>query len=296
MKITIYYKNKAELNQIKEPYLGALQILEGLYFDVPGNGDPIQTYKMPDYKVMNTVLTICTQLKEESVTYASSLLACHKAVYLNTNSVSNISQEFWTITRIDCAVLFGAVYYVMAQDLAISDTNLNYISKLIKENSAQLYFQVFKEPADLLRKKMKEGQSPVDVTVDNDIQKVVIAQRQRIKSLENKVQELEKKLSVREENKSIAVEGDNCDLSCEEMTIELLLPIFYGSIENVQVFLQQIKGLSDVEITDLVHNSVKEKIISSKSYKRDLWRILHAAKLYSATESNWNTVLRNHPK
>lgn len=79
-----------------------------------------------------------------------------------------------------------------------------------------------------------------------------------------------------------------------DMIIELLSNIFYGDIENAQEFLQKIKGMSDSEITDTVHEWVKERKISDRSYKRDLWRILHAAKLYSSSESNWNTALRNH--
>ena len=82
----------------------------------------------------------------------------------------------------------------------------------------------------------------------------------------------------------------------EDMTIELLLPIFYNIENEVRNFLNLIKSMSDTEITEVVYKWVKERKVSDKSYKRDLWRILHAAKLYSATESNWNTAFRNHPR
>ena len=81
----------------------------------------------------------------------------------------------------------------------------------------------------------------------------------------------------------------------EDMIIELLIPIFYNNENDVKDFLNLINDRPDTEITDIVYKWVKERKISDKSYKRDLWRILHAAKLYSATESNWNTALRNHP-
>lgn len=294
MKISIYFKDRSELSQIKEPYRGALEILEGLYFDVPGNGARLSTNRMPDYKVMNTVQVICDILKAESVAFASSLLACYKASYLNTSSISKDAGDFWTINLTDCAVLFGAVYYALAQDLAISDTNLNFITKLFTDEPARLYFQTFKEPADKLRKELKEGQTIIDVTGNKDMAKLVTRQREQIKTLEAKVQELQKSQPnvTSEEN---TLDGSNSP-SCEEMTIELLTHIFYNNEDNVKEFLEKIKGFSDVEIIDVVHTWVKDKKISSKSYKRDLWRVLHAARLYTATESNWNTVLRNHPE
>lgn len=82
----------------------------------------------------------------------------------------------------------------------------------------------------------------------------------------------------------------------DEMIIELLSPIFYSNNEDAREFLQKIKNMSDTEITDTVFEWVKVRKISDRSYKRDLCRILQAAKLYRSTESNWNTALRNHPK
>ncbi len=82
----------------------------------------------------------------------------------------------------------------------------------------------------------------------------------------------------------------------EEMTIELLMPIFYNKEQDVREFLEKIDGRPDTEITDTVHDFMKARKISEKSKGRALWSVLHAAKYYSSTESNWNTALRNHPK
>lgn len=80
----------------------------------------------------------------------------------------------------------------------------------------------------------------------------------------------------------------------EEIIVELLSPIFFKTEENVKEFLKIIEGKSDVEVSDVARKWVKERKISDKSQKRPLWKILHAAKYYSSTESNWNTALRTH--
>lgn len=82
----------------------------------------------------------------------------------------------------------------------------------------------------------------------------------------------------------------------EEMIVELLKPSFYNSEQDVKEFLKKNKDRQDTEIIDTVCEFVKDRKISDKSKGRPLWKILHAAKYYSSTESNWNTALRNHPK
>lgn len=106
----------------------------------------------------------------------------------------------------------------------------------------------------------------------------------------------EKKVDCEMTNSSKEIESKmkKLEKDSEEMIVELLTHLFYNDEQNAKEFLSKIQGLTDVEITDLVYSLVKEKKISSKSYRRDFWRILHAAKLYSSTESNWNTALRNH--
>ena len=77
-----------------------------------------------------------------------------------------------------------------------------------------------------------------------------------------------------------------------EVLVKLLTPIFYNDREAVIAFLKEINGLKDEEVSDKVIERVKSKVISDKSHRRDLWKLLHAANLYSATETNWNTYLR----
>lgn len=81
----------------------------------------------------------------------------------------------------------------------------------------------------------------------------------------------------------------------EDMIIELLKPIFYGDEQDVKDFLKKIDGRSDTEITDTVYEYLKVRKISDKSKNRPLWMVLHAARLYRATEQNWTKALREHP-
>ena len=80
----------------------------------------------------------------------------------------------------------------------------------------------------------------------------------------------------------------------EELIVELLEPIFFNKGDDVKDFLKHIEGKSDAEVSDVVRKWVKERKISDRSQNRPLWKILHAAKYYRSTESNWNTALRTH--
>jgi len=77
-----------------------------------------------------------------------------------------------------------------------------------------------------------------------------------------------------------------------ELLVNLLTHIFFNDREAVVTFLKDINGLKDEEVANKVVNALKSHIISNKSHRRDLWRILNAAKLYCATEANWNTYMR----
>ena len=90
------------------------------------------------------------------------------------------------------------------------------------------------------------------------------------------------------------VSGNGCQMSDvveenEEM-VEKMKPLFYNNEENVRQFLNEIKGMSPNNITDLVNIWVQDKRISDfgSSRKGDLWKILYEAKLYPRTIQNWN--------
>ena len=102
-------------------------------------------------------------------------------------------------------------------------------------------------------------------------------------------------ISLRAEKEVLEKRVAEIEANHESMIVELLKPLFYNDEKNVKDFLAKIRGMKDTEITDVVTDKVKRNIISSKSYRRSLWRILHAAKLYESTESNYNTAINSRP-
>lgn len=78
-------------------------------------------------------------------------------------------------------------------------------------------------------------------------------------------------------------EDDSPDL------IERLKPIFFNNEDNVKLFLKEINGMKQKDITDLVNKWVDEKRISDygNSRKGDLWNILKDAGLYAKSRQNW---------
>ena len=76
----------------------------------------------------------------------------------------------------------------------------------------------------------------------------------------------------------------------DEEVVEKLKPLFFNNEDNVRSFLREIHGMSPNNITDLVNQWVKDKLISDygNSRKGVLWEILKDAGLYSRTKQNWN--------
>ena len=119
--------------------------------------------------------------------------------------------------------------------------------------------------------------------------------KEKNETLEKKNQQLKDASPVQSDNEQLGDEITRLKQEKEEMIIELIMPIFYNNVQDVRDFLQKINGRPNTEITDTVFNLVKARKISDKSKGRPLWMILHAAKLYSATEQNWNAAIRTHP-
>ena len=89
-------------------------------------------------------------------------------------------------------------------------------------------------------------------------------------------------------------EGDDVeeeqDNTKQEDLVEKLMPIFFNNEENVRRFLKEIQGMAPTVVTDIVNRWVKDKRISNygNSRKGVLWSILHEARLYPKSKSNWN--------
>lgn len=114
--------------------------------------------------------------------------------------------------------------------------------------------------------------------------------------LEARIAELEKENETLkqqiEELQSQPPTSEVQQASTNEAMVELFSRVMYGDEQNAKAFIESAKGRSNVEITDLVAQWVRENKISSTSCRRDLWRLLHAYKLYNGTESNFNTAMR----
>ena len=78
----------------------------------------------------------------------------------------------------------------------------------------------------------------------------------------------------------------------QQVVVERLKPIFYGSEEEAKVFLESIRGMKATQITDKVNQLVAEKKISDLSKHRDLWMVLRDSKIYKRSESNWNQQVK----
>ena len=73
-------------------------------------------------------------------------------------------------------------------------------------------------------------------------------------------------------------------------TVQKLKPLFYNNEDNVWRFLKEIDSMPPNNITDLVNQWVKDKLISDygNSRKGELWDILNKAGLYTKSRQNWN--------
>ena len=115
--------------------------------------------------------------------------------------------------------------------------------------------------------------------------------------LESRIAELEKENeTLRQQIEELQSQPQTSEVqqaSTNETMVELFSNLMYGDEQNAKAFIESAKGRNDVEITDLVAQWVRENKISRKSCHRDLWRLLHAYKLYNGTESNYNTAMRN---
>ena len=111
----------------------------------------------------------------------------------------------------------------------------------------------------------------------------------RIAELEAENASLRKQLEEeRQKNQGIEVLGAGND----EWIVELLAHLCYGDEQIARDILDEIRGKEDPVIADIIFERKQKNQISPKTQNRELWKILHAAKLYRGIEGNFNTALR----
>lgn len=95
-------------------------------------------------------------------------------------------------------------------------------------------------------------------------------------------------LATTEENNITPTDEENNDNSL----VEQLSTVFYGNKEEAEKFMKTIVVMPQKEIPEVVNRLVSARIISNRSHKHDLWKILHDAGIYMRTESNWNMYVK----
>lgn len=85
------------------------------------------------------------------------------------------------------------------------------------------------------------------------------------------------------------LKGQDVELGVPDDLMAKLKPLFYNNEEDVRLFLKEVKGMQDKDITALVNKWVAEKRITDlgNSRKGDLWGILKEAGLYESSRQNW---------
>ena len=61
---------------------------------------------------------------------------------------------------------------------------------------------------------------------------------------------------------------------------------------NAEKYLDEIKGKKDTVIVKITNEWIRGGRLFSENAHRDLWKILHDAKIYRASESNWNQQVK----
>ena len=113
---------------------------------------------------------------------------------------------------------------------------------------------------------------------------------EHIKELEAENASLKKQLEEKRQSQPQVIEQQQA--STDEWIVELLAHLCYGDEQVARDILDEIRGKEDTAIADIILERKQKNQISPKTQNRELWKILHAAKLYRGIEENFNTALR----
>lgn len=110
------------------------------------------------------------------------------------------------------------------------------------------------------------------------------------KKLEKENKDLKKQLDEKRQKQPHVVELQ--ERENDEWIVELLAHLCYEDEQVAKDIIDEIRGKDDPVIADIILERKQKNQISPKTQNRELWRILHAAKLYQGIEGNFNTALR----
>lgn len=150
MVIQRYYTTSDEVNKCEEPYRGVVGLIDQLYIERPDGCERMDISALSLPHVVSAVRTVYEQLKNNILIFNNKLSQIRSAMTSHTNIMR--FDGFYLTAPAKQAVLFGAVYYLAAQDKAFSDKHLKNIEKTTCQNDlSTAMFQYFKKAADQKR-------------------------------------------------------------------------------------------------------------------------------------------------
>ena len=180
-------------------------------------------------------------------------------IYANARYVVEKDEAYKNATTMYYQLLFENSYY----DKEL--TKDAYPIKYSKEAIQLLINHIGKRCNELLKK----DEMTKDISLDESEEKSVLLDR--IKKLESEHKE-----------------------EMESMIMELLIDICEGREDYARSFLDKVRGASDIQIPLIIKQFKGEGKIAKNRNNHSIWIVLHAAKLYNSSESNFNTALRKH--
>lgn len=116
----------------------------------------------------------------------------------------------------------------------------------------------------------------------------------RIKELADENASLKKQLEEeRQKNQAIEKQGAGND----EWVVELFSHYCYEDTQVARNIIEEMRDKTDPEIADIIFEQKQQNIISPKTSNIDLWRVLHAARIYESNSyQNLNTALSRRKK
>lgn len=152
MKINSFYPDRTSLNNIEEPYKGALGILNILYMEAPQGGKCLSYKDVVDCYVMSCVRTIAEKLTEEEYSFPSVFLRCKEMTFWNASRDRMDFNDFRVNADYELAAIFGAVYYVLTIQGKVNQRYLDFMEKsFTSETRLEGYFQPFKDAAERMK-------------------------------------------------------------------------------------------------------------------------------------------------
>ena len=117
----------------------------------------------------------------------------------------------------------------------------------------------------------------------------------RIKELEAENSALRQQLKEQtaKGNDLLKEEFERLKQKREDMIVELLLPAFYNIDADARSFVRKIdNGMDSEGVAEVTRQFLQEKKITPSKKGRDIWKVLHAAKLYDRVEQSWTREMR----